>query len=439
MGSIRREHVLAEYYMLGLLIFSIGICTGSPVRYLLKKQDAGLNSIHGSPPSISEISTRPRHLFSSRYHAVSNMTGPEGYSASAFPETPKRDDDSLSRSYLKVRPTGRKPSFARAATSNLVNHGGTVMVSGVNVYLIWYGNWASGKANSGSKAIIRNFVNSLGTATSAGAWYSTLLLYSNSKGQYVTSAVSVQGEYSDSYSQGSTLSDVWKVVQGALNNGLPTDDNGVYFVLSSPDVSEGTSKSGFCNSYCGWHTASDNNIVYSFVGNPANCLGSCAFQSNGPNNDAGADGLISTLAHELAEAVTDPLLDAWYTSDSAGDEIADLCAWVTGSTSKASNGASYNVVGSSNMKFLVQELWNYRTLRCVLTTSAVTTGSSPPPSPPPTNLSPPPSPPPPKFPPPSPPPRSRQPPPPPTRGGGGGGHGGGGGGGGGGHHGHRKF
>ena len=55
---------------------------------------------------------------------------------------------------------------------------------------------------------------------------------------------------------------------------------------------------------------------------------SCAAQSNSPNGNPGVDGMISVIAHELEEAVTDPDLNAWY--DSSGAENADKCAWTFG-------------------------------------------------------------------------------------------------------------
>jgi hypothetical protein len=80
---------------------------------------------------------------------------------------------------------------------------------------------------------------------------------------------------------------------------LPYDPNGMYFVLTSSDVNE---RSGFCTRYCGWHTAASpsvGRIRYSFVGNANRCLSSCAIQSVGPNGNAGVDGMLSGLAHEL--------------------------------------------------------------------------------------------------------------------------------------------
>ena len=49
-------------------------------------------------------------------------------------------------------------------------------------------------------------------------------------------------------------------------------------------------------------------IKYAFIGNAAQCLSKCAAQLVGPNGPSGLDGMVDTLAHELAEAVSDPLV-----------------------------------------------------------------------------------------------------------------------------------
>jgi len=147
---------------------------------------------------------------------------------------------------------------------------------------------------------------------------------------------------------------VLSTVDEAITSGaLPYDMNGVYFVLTSSDVNE---TSGFCSKYCGWHTAatpSAGHVRYSFVGNAARCINACAAQTVGPNGNAGVDGMVSVIAHELEEANTDPdPRSGWV--DSSGAENADKCAWTFSSRQFTdANGAVYNMtIGGHN--YLIQ-------------------------------------------------------------------------------------
>ena len=109
--------------------------------------------------------------------------------------------------------------------------------------------------------IIRDFIHGL----SGSPYYKTNASYGTPTG-----LINMGGEYTDAYSQGTSLTDakVRTVVTNALSgNHLARDTTGVYFVLTSTDVTE---TSGFCTRYCGWHTYSTIlglNIKYSFVGN----------------------------------------------------------------------------------------------------------------------------------------------------------------------------
>jgi hypothetical protein len=228
-------------------------------------------------------------------------------------------------------------------TPVITYHGGPVMVT-PNVYLIWYGNWnqTNNSDTVAGQQIIRDFLHGL----SGSPYYQTNASYHDGNGNYVSGNFLVVKESTDKYSQGSALSDkrVQAVVTHAFSVGaLPKDTNGIYFVLTSSDVSE---SSGFCSRYCGWHTSgtiSGLNIKYSFVGNANRCLNACAAQSVGPNGNAGVDGMVSVIAHELEETNTDPNGNAWY--DSQGAEDADKCAWTFGShlPQVSSSGAYYNM------------------------------------------------------------------------------------------------
>ena len=94
-----------------------------------------------------------------------------------------------------------------------------------------------------------------------------------------------------------------------------------------------------------------------------------------PNWDEGTDGMISVIAHELAEVSSNPLVNAWYAGDdpTAPTEIANLCVCVYGSGGGGgyvgkvftdSWGNGYNVNGVKGRRFLVQWVWNPLQRRC---------------------------------------------------------------------------
>lgn len=141
-----------------------------------------------------------------------------------------------------------------------------------------------------------------------------------------TGPIKVANTVKDNYSCKKNLGDdkVTKVISNQLmNKKLPYDENGLYLVLTSSDVKEGA----FCDSYCGYHSYFDYNskrIIYAFIGNALSmCRQSCIGRNLkvSPNKDVGIDGMISVIAHEIAEAMSDPELNTW--ADSDGEENAD--------------------------------------------------------------------------------------------------------------------
>lgn len=247
-------------------------------------------------------------------------------------------------------------------------HGGPIILGTVNAYVIWYGSWSFSGSTNTPTSIVTDFLNVIG----GSPYYNINTTYYNGSGTHLANAIAYAGYFVDNYSQGSTsLTDgqIQQIVSHALNSspGLPADPNGIYFVLTSPDVT----KSGFCTSYCGWHTrATINNvdIKYSFVGDAGSqCPSACtANPTVSPNGDVGGDGMVNVIAHELEEAASDEDLNAWY--DSRGYENADKCAWTFGTTSTLSNGAKYNMtlptsaqIGSGNStrlrNYLIQRNW----------------------------------------------------------------------------------
>jgi hypothetical protein len=241
------------------------------------------------------------------------------------------------------------------AFNGITYHGGPLLnnPAGVNVYVIWYGNWTGNTATT----IIPQFLAQIG----GSAYFNINTTYTDSSGVPVPNKVNYKGSTTDAYSQGNNLSDaqVQAVVNSAIASGrLPKDTNGFYAVLTSSDVAEGGT--GFCASYCGWHTHAGiqgADIKFAFIGDPRHCAGSCGGTGTTPNGNSSADNMVSVIAHELEETATDPDLSGWYDIVNGGySENADKCAWNFGTTSTAPNGSAYNVHWGSSY-YLIQQNW----------------------------------------------------------------------------------
>lgn len=240
-------------------------------------------------------------------------------------------------------PTGGTGSMTPAITW----HGGPVMGGTPAIHLIWYGNWNQGNGSDtpAGQAIVRDFMSGL----SGSNHLAINKGYTGSGSTQVSGVIGAPQEANVGYLPNRLRakrlrdSDISTIVGNYINAHGGPQTNAVYFVLTSSDVNE---TSGFCTQYCGWHTngtIAGANVRYSFVGNANRCLGSCAIQSISPNGNPGVDGMISVLAHELEEALTDPdPLSGW--ADSNGAENADKCAWTFGQNPQLlPSGAYYNI------------------------------------------------------------------------------------------------
>ena len=237
---------------------------------------------------------------------------------------------------------------AIGSRDKLTNHGGQIMTT-PTVYLIWYGNWAqnNGTDTASGQQIVVDFFHAIG----GSPYYKINTTYPSSG---ITGNVVYGSATTVAYPYGTNLTDaaIQSIVSDAIVGGhLPNDAAGLYFVLTSSDVNE---SSGFCTQYCGWHswgTISGSNHRYGFIGNAARCITGCAAQSVSPNGNAGVDGMVSVLAHELEEAATDPDGKTWYAR--SGKENGDDCAWTFGTSYQVANGAFANMkLGTRD--FLIQ-------------------------------------------------------------------------------------
>jgi hypothetical protein len=287
-------------------------------------------------------------------HGSSSDTRPDGR-GNRNRETPPRN--------------AKGESGGAVVTGNGISyHNGPVLHGTVNMYYIWYGDWSQ---DSKANAILTNWGNSIGNSP----YEKINTTYGDTTGN-VSGDIALAGSTNVAASTfGTSLSDssIASIVSSVLHAGtFPTDTNALYFVLTAPYIAE---TSGFLSKYCGWHTAGSingANIKYSFVGNAAAGLGSCAWQTgNSPNGDPAADAMVSVMAHELEETASDPNLNAWY--DSTGAENADKCAWTFGNTYGSTGGSIANM-NLSGHDYLIQQNWvNASGGYCGLSYSASTT------------------------------------------------------------------
>jgi hypothetical protein len=236
--------------------------------------------------------------------------------------------------------------FARSGTG-IQYHGGPVMLGTVNMYFIYYGNW-TGSTLTTAQSLLSTYAQSIGGTP----YHNIETTYFNGSNQHISNSVHFGGSFPVGSPFGSNLSDsqLVQVVQ-SVN---PTDTNGVYFVLTSPEVNE---TSGFCTVYCGFHTRATINghdIKYSFVGDGARCPSACSAQTKTPNGNLDADEMVNVISHELEEAISDPDLNAWF--DRNGNENGDKCNFNFGATFTTPNGAQANqTFGGKN--WLIQQNW----------------------------------------------------------------------------------
>jgi len=191
----------------------------------------------------------------------------------------------------------------------------------------------------------------------------------NGKKIFVQPTLDVAGCVVDPASLGTSLDgqvgpQVSDVVDHVLStHALVTDSNGVYVVLTSSDVTVADFLTLLC-AYHGAYVSGQTTVKYAFIGDASKHLASCSPQpTNSPNNNPAADAMVSVIAHEVVEAVSDPEGLSWF--DQAGYENADKCAWTYGAASKTANGSFANMT-IGNRQYLVQQNAAANTNTCVL-------------------------------------------------------------------------
>ena len=256
---------------------------------------------------------------------------------------------------------GKAALYVGTADSTAINYnlGAPVMASAQKIYEVWYGSWNTNLTAPLAPKAYQTFTNNfLSGMVSSGYWginnayYQAAKLAPTTKNPVSNPVFQQQVVLPANTSKyGSTLSQssIYNIAKNTFFPAGTADKDGIYLVLTSSEIKV----SGFGTQFCGWHSYnSASNAKYSFVGDPATTSG-CLAQSTGPNL-AGADSMLSVLAHELEETATDPQLNAWYSAN--GKENGDKCAWTWGTTYSSGGGFANMKIGGTD--YLIQQ--NFR-------------------------------------------------------------------------------
>ncbi|HEX9338918.1 MAG TPA: hypothetical protein VF892_23665 [Pseudonocardiaceae bacterium] len=235
----------------------------------------------------------------------------------------------------------RTPHAPRAVIPGpLIDHGGGVETA-PEVFVVFWG-WTADP--SGEQPYITQFLSSV----AGSSWLTTVNQYGGAG-----SNITFGGTFSDPTPIPASPSDA-QIQQEALNaaNHFGTDNSAnVQIVVATPT---GHSTPGFGTQFCAYHgdVAADPNITYTNMPYVTDAGAGCGEDSvNGGNGTL--DGVSIVEGHELAEAITDPSLNAWF--DAQGNEIGDKCAFVNLANITTSAGT-----------FAVQPLWSNNANDCVL-------------------------------------------------------------------------
>lgn len=217
---------------------------------------------------------------------------------------------------------------AKKPAPPLVDHGGKVLTTS-NSYAVYWGDAAAFPSDleSGMAAMLGGFEKSsyLGIAAqySRGAGIAT---------HYAGTLTDSSTPPSSSVSAGTLGNEVCKLVANP-------DPDGVYLVFTSNAPSHG--------SFCAWHDKTTCNGVtfqVAYIPNQALLAGCSPYTRSNLGCNSYSDGTVTSadsVAHEFMEAVTDPLITAWYDKQKA--EIADKCNFNYQACVELPNGTSWQI------------------------------------------------------------------------------------------------
>jgi Phosphate-induced protein 1 conserved region len=243
----------------------------------------------------------------------------------------------------------------------VTDHGGPVMTT-VHLYVLF---WGSG-FESTTQSLYQSFLTGFGSSPYAATNAQYLRGAADSityKSSFVDTTNAIAANIMDSDLQG-------EITRVIIAGHLPYDVNGLYFVITPKTTTLCAGTECSCSFFCGYHSAysdpSNRTVIYAALPSLAACPNGCGeftTDASSPNKNLEADDGVNVMAHELMEAQSDPLGNAWYDTNGSG-EVGDKCNFQYGATTPAADGAPVNQSWSGHY-WLIQENWSNAADACV--------------------------------------------------------------------------
>jgi hypothetical protein len=287
----------------------------------------------------------------------------------------------------ETRALAKARALARLSGGPLVYHGGPIMRRANFFAIFWIPPTLQNGVSTGMPVAYQNlqtrlladytghgidnintqYYQILGTTKSYIQNAAGLQLANGLAGVFVDNSPYPASGCTDAATPGNCITDAQ--IQAEIQKVIPlagwTSGRNKMFLLYTSN-GEGSCMGAFCayTDYCAYHgfIGTSPPIIYANI--PFGNLSAC--QNPGqlsPNGGAVADAVMSIASHEISEAITDPLLNAWF--DSSGNENGDLCNFDYGVntwTSLAPNDA--NQMWNGNFYELQRE-WDNHVGGCV--------------------------------------------------------------------------
>jgi hypothetical protein len=232
------------------------------------------------------------------------------------------------------------------ALGNMTYHGGNVQHTQKIFTIFW--NPTGPAFPSGYQTTINQFVQDL----SGSPYYAIASQYGDGTGT-ISTVLSYGGTWLDTTNAfpdtALTFFDLLAEVNRAkAANGWTSDANSYFQVYTPSGI--GSTVGGICGLH--WFA---NPAVGQILLPEAGCFPGSPY----PNNST-VDAAINVSAHEIMEAVTDPLGNAWYFVNTGG-EIGDLCNFNFGA--RAGDGSNVTLNGHN---YIIQQEWSNAVSGCAL-------------------------------------------------------------------------